>query len=96
MGELPKPSDIDLPAAAVHVLEALEREVDKGHYGPRYVTTEDVARAAGRSESTVTKWMSMMSVDHDFLIATWRSGKPGGWKINDRGRRWLVESKGQR
>jgi hypothetical protein len=85
---------VSVPAPAVRILEALESECDKGHYGPRYVTAHDVAWRADRSVSTATKWLSRLSVEHDLVIATWRSGKAGGWKISDKGREFLASLRG--
>lgn len=85
---------LELQAASIAVLRALEAECDRGYGGPRYTTAHDVARRADRSVSTATKWLSHLA-GQDLAISSARSGRKGGWKISDKGREALAAVWGQ-
>jgi len=80
----------EIQAAAFVILAALREENDRGFYGAKYRTAHEVAQRADRSVSTATKWLSYLADKH-LVDSTARSGRRGGWRINDEGRTLLNE-----
>lgn len=69
--------------ASIRVLKAL-REVNGRADG--FVHIEDVAREAGVTKSTASKWLSALHHGSGLIDSGWDAGERGGWRINQSGR----------